>query len=357
MKLHRILFHGLIASVINIGFVYAGPAAEAQKEPMAEPAKADADMQKVLDAHAALNPKPIPTLSPKEARLQPTPADAVMKVLKDEGKSTAPVPVASVKHMNIPGPHGEIPIHVFTPQGKGPFPVIVYFHGGGFVIASTKVYEASVRGLAKGAEAVVVSVDYHLAPENKYPTQPHEAYAAYRWVLKNAAKINGDAKRVAVAGESAGGNLATVVSLMAREHKEIMPVHQLLVYPVVDNDMTNESYVKNANAKPLDKPMMAWFFKHYVKTPSDAENPYALPNKAKSLKGLPPTTLITAEIDPLLSEGKAFAERLQSDGVPVAYKHYDGVTHEFFGMAAVVKKAQEAQDFATSELKKAFQAK
>lgn len=333
------------------GLIYAAQKAINEKNQLS---KADPEMQKVLDALASLKGKPIPQLTPEVARLQPTPSDAVIKVLKDEGKSTEPEQVASVKNINIPGPYGEIPAHVYTPNGSGPFPVIVYFHGGGFVIASTKVYEASVRGLANGAKAIVVSVDYHLAPENKYPIQAEEAYAAYTWVLKHTLEINGDAKRVAVAGESAGGNLATVVSLMARDKKETLPVHQLLVYPVVDNNMRNTSYIKHAKAKPLDRPMMEWFFKHYVSNKSDAENSYALPNKAKSLKGLPPTTLITAEIDPLYSEGKAFAERLKSENVPVAYQHYEGVTHEFFGMAAVVSKAKDAQAFASAELKKTF---
>lgn len=322
----------------------------------ADPDQADPEMQKVLDALASLHGKPIPQLTPQAARLQPTPADAVRKVFKQQKKPTIPQPMASIQDINIPGPHGEIPVHIYTPKGDGPFPVIVYFHGGGFVIASTKVYESSVRALAIGAQAIVVAVDYHLAPEHKYPTQPEEAYAAYTWVLQHAADWKGDAKRVAVAGESAGGNLAAVVSLMARDRKETLPLHQLLIYPVVDNKMNNASYVKYAHAKPLDRAMMQWFFKHYVQKKSDAESAYALPNKAESLKGLPPTTLITAEIDPLYAEGKAFADRLRSDSVPVAYQHYVGVTHEFFGMAAVVPTAKEAQAFAVVELQKAFEA-
>ena len=150
------------------------------------------------------------------------------------------------------------------------------------------------------ANAVIVSPDYHRAPENKFPAAPDDAYATYSWVLEHAKEINGDPLRVAVGGESAGGNLATVVSMMARDKKAKMPLHQLLVYPVVSDDMTRPSYMTNANAKPLNKPMMAWFFKHYGADPS---SPSALPIKAASLKGLPPATIIAAEIDPLLSEG------------------------------------------------------
>ena len=318
----------------------------------ATPAKAEPHMQKVLDALGSLGGKPIETLTPQEARMQPTPADAVKKVMAAVGKSTVPDPSVTVKDMMITGPLGEFPIHIYTPEGKGPFPVMVYYHGGGFVIADTKVYEASPRALAKMAKAVIVAVDYHLAPEHKFPAAPNDAYAAYTWVLKNAQTINGDATRVAVGGESAGGNLATVVAMMARDKKESMPVHQLLVYPVVNDDMETPSYKKNAAAKPLNKAMMAWFFKHYG---GDPKNAYALPMKAASLKGLPPATVIAAEIDPLLSEGKAYADRLKKDGVAVSYKSYKGVAHEFFGMGAVVPAAMEAEQFAADALTKAFQ--
>ena len=329
-----------------------GSLAQAADAPM--PPKAEQNMQKVLDALASLGGKPIETLTPEEARKQPTPADAVKKVMTDMGKSTAPEAGVTMKTMSIAGPHGNFPIHVFTPEGKGPFPVMVYYHGGGFVIADTKVYEASPRALAKMANAVIVSADYHRAPENKFPAAPDDAYAAYTWVLEHAKEINGDPQRVAVGGESAGGNLATVVSMMARDKKARMPLHQLLVYPVVSDDMTRPSYVTNANAKPLNKPMMGWFFKHYG---ADAASPYALPIKAASLKGLPPATIIAAEIDPLLSEGVAYADKLRKDGVSVTYKEYKGVTHEFFGMGAVVPLAKDAEMMAAEQLKKAFAAR
>ena len=320
----------------------------------ATPPKADAAMQKVLDAHASLNPKPIETLTPEEARKQPTPADAVMKVLTDMKKSTAPEPGVTMTTKTIGSGDASFPIHIFTPEGKGPFPVMVYYHGGGFVIADTKVYEASPRALAKMANAIMVAVDYRRAPEHKFPAAPNDAFTAYQWVLEHAKEFNGDPTRVAVGGESAGGNLATVVSMMARDKKVALPLHQLLVYPVVNDDMNTPSYKRNENAKPLNKAMMGWFFKHYG---GDPTSPYALPMKAESLKGLPPATIIAAEIDPLLSEGKAYADKLKKDGVTVNYKEYKGVTHEFFGMGAVVPKAKEAEQFAADALKKAFAAK
>jgi acetyl esterase len=323
----------------------------------ATPPKAEASMQKVLDALKSLNGKPIETLSPEQARLQPTPTDAVKKLLVEMKKSTAPEPGVTVKDLSMPvAAGGTIPLHVYIPDGAGagPLPVMMYYHGGGFVIADTKVYDASPRALAKMAKAIIVAVDYRRAPEHKFPAAPDDAFAAYNYTLAHAKEWGGDPTRVAVGGESAGGNLATVVSLMARDKKVQMPVHQLLVYPVVDNDMNRPSYQQNANAKPLNKPMMAWFFKHYG---ADAKSPYALPLKNASLKGLPPATVIAAEIDPLRDEGKAYADKLQQAGVKVDYKLYDGVTHEFFGMGAVVPKAKDAEQYAADALKKAFDAK
>ena len=331
----------------------SAPVTELTKLLGGDPPQADPDMQLVLDTLSSLNGKPIETLSPEEARQQPTPADAVKKIMHSRGLKPAIAHVSS-RMISIPGgPLGSIPAHVYTPVGEGPFPVILYFHGGGFVIADTGTYEASILALAQGAQAVVVSPDYHQAPEHRFPTQANEAFVAYQWLLKHAAELNGDRKRIAVAGESAGGNLAAVVSLMSRDKDMTLPVHQLLIYPVVNNNIFNASYIENAHAKPLNMAMMQWFFKHYSE-PIDAYSAYALPDKADSLKELPPATVITAEIDPLHDEGKDFADRLQSDGVAVAYRHYLGVTHEFFGMADVVAKAREAQVFAIGELRKAF---
>jgi acetyl esterase len=319
-----------------------------------EPPPADPEMQAVLDALDSLGGKPLEELTPEEARRQPTPTDAVMKLLREQGRSTEPEPVGNISEIAIPGgPLGSIPAYVYAPQGSGPFPVIVYFHGGGFVIANTKTYEASIRALVNQTNAIVVSIEYHQAPEHTYPTQPDEAYLAYIWVLNHAHEIGGDPYRVAVAGESAGGNLAAVVSLMARDNGERLPVHALLIYPLVSNNMLNTSYRINANAKPLNAAMMKWFFKYYSTLPESFED-YALPMKADTLANFPPTTLITAEIDPLQQEGYEFAGRLQDDGVPVAYRDFAGVTHEFFGMGAVLSKAREAQAFAASELNKAF---
>ena len=330
------------------------PSVTTHFQPMKKPVKAEPHMQKVLDALGTLGGKPIESLTPAEARTQATPADAVKKVLQQEGKSTEPEAVANVKDMTIPGPIGDIPIHIYTPKGAGPFPIMVYYHGGGFVIADTKTYDATPRALANGAQAIMVAVDYHQAPEHKFPAAANDAYAAYLWVLQHAKEFNGDPNRVAVGGESAGGNLATVVAMMARDKKAQLPVHQLLVYPITNNDFNAPSYTANANAKPLNRAMMQWFMNHYLAKAEDGNNPYVSPLKATSLKGMPSATVITAEIDPLMSEGKAYADRLKKEGVNVSYRNYTAVTHEFFGMAAAVPKAKEAQKMAASDLKKAF---
>ena len=313
----------------------------------------DQQMQAVLTQFDALNPKPIPQLSAGEARKQPTPADAVKALLEKQGKSTAPEPVGNVTNRTIPGAGGPIPIRIYTPKGSGPFPVVVYYHGGGWVIADLDTYDASPRALAKLANAVVVSAHYRQGPEHKFPAAHQDAFAAYRWVLANAESLKGDPSKVAVAGESAGGNLAAAVAMMARDSGAQMPVHQVLVYPIAGYDFNTPSYQENAEAKPLNKPMMRWFFQNYLRSPADGKSPLVDLVHA-DLQGLPPATVITAQIDPLRSEGKALAERLQSAGVQVDYKNYEGAAHEFFGMAAVVDGAKAAQEQAAAGLQKGF---
>ncbi|MDQ3196353.1 MAG: alpha/beta hydrolase [Pseudomonadota bacterium] len=304
--------------------------------------KPDAQMQAVLDQLAALGGKPIVSLSAEEARKQPTPADAVKALLQSQGKSTAPMPVARVQDGEIPGPAGPIKARIYTPEGAGPFPVIVYYHGGGWVIANLDTYDASPRALANAAKAIVVSSHYRQAPEHKFPAAHEDAFAAYQWVLNNAVAFNGNPNRVSVVGESAGGNLAAAVALMAREAKLPMPVHQVLVYPVANAQIGSESEQQNAEAKPLNTPMLTWFYEKYLPTPADKNSPLIALTEVADLKGLPPATIITAQIDPLRSEGRAYAEKLEQAGVPVDYRNYEGVTHEFFGMGAVVDKAKEA---------------
>lgn len=310
------------------------------------------EMQAVMEKLASYKDTPIPELTPQEARKNHTPTDAVMDIMKE---NNIPMPPSAVDTAgkDIPVKGGSIHARVYTPKGDGPFPVIVYYHGGGFVIADLDVYDASARSLAEKVGAVVVSVAYRLGPENKFPVAHNDSYAAYEWVTKNAASIKGEPKMIAVAGESAGGNLAMNVAIMARDKSITQPVHILCVYPIAQSDMNTPSYIKNAMAKPLDKPMMQWFTKHYLNDIAEAKDP-RISLVSANLKSLSPTTIITAGIDPLQSDGMMLEDKLKAAGVKVQSRNYDGVTHEFFGMATIVPQAKDAQAYAVSELKKAF---
>ena len=318
---------------------------------MAKPA---AEMQLVLDKLIELGAKPLHTLTVEQARAQPTPADAVAAVMADKGIDAGPAGMIATRDIAIPGPAGDIMARVYTPTGAGPFPVIVYYHGGGWVIADIDTYDASARALSLGAEAIVVSSHYRQGPEYVFPAAHEDAYAAYVWTVENSGELNGDAARMAVAGESAGANLAANVAIMARDAKITQPLHQLLVYPVAGNDMTTESYIENADAAPLGKADMAWFVEHAFAAVEASADPRINLADREDLTGLPPATLITAQIDPLRSESMAYGEALTAAGVTVAAQNFDGVTHEFFGMGAVVPQAKEAMDLATANLKAAF---
>ena len=333
------------------GQMTAGGDVAASSHPMAKPSP---QMGAVLDTLAGLGGKPIETLSAPEARKQPTPADAAKKVMAAEGMPAAPDPAVKSVDRTIPGPGAALPVRIYTPaSGDGPFPIVVYYHGGGWVIANKEVYDGGARALSKLANAVVVSVDYRQGPEHKFPAAHDDAFATYQWALKNAASIGGDAKRVALAGESAGGGLAVATAIMARDQKVQAPVAVVSVYPIAGADTTTPSYVENANAKPLNRAMMSWFFDKYLNGPSDRSDPRVNLVAAK-LDGLPPTTIINAQIDPLRSEGEMLADKLRAAGVDVQQKTYDGVTHEFFGMGKVVDAAMEAEQMAADALKKVF---
>lgn len=321
---------------------------------MSASGRPSADQQKVLDELGTLGGKPIETLTAVEARQQPTPTDAVMGVLKKAESPITPEAVGKVANRTITGPAGTIPVRIYTPSGTGPFPVIVYYHGGGFVIATIDTYDASARALANAAGAIVMSVEYRKAPENKFPAAHDDAYAAYMWAARNAAQIGGDTARIALAGESAGGNLALATAMRVRETAGArMPVSILAVYPVVGNDTTTASYVRNAESKPLNRPMMSWFFKQYTRSSADAQDP-RLNILGANLKGLPPVTIVLAEIDPLLTEGEQLAGKLRDAGVTVNTRTYPGTAHEFFGQGAVVPAAKEAVQFAAEGLKAGF---
>ncbi len=276
-----------------------------------------------------------------------------MAILKETSKD-APETVGKIDNVTVELSSGDIKGRIYKPEGDGPFPMILYIHGGGWVIADLDTYDASARALTNGADAIVVSVDYRQAPEHKFPAAHEDCYGAYQWILKNGHRWGGNTKNVAVVGESAGGNLAAAVCIMAQAEGVLAPVYQVLVYPIADTRMDTPSYIENADAKPLNAATMKWFLDHTFAKPEDANDSKVALLQAKTLKGLPAATIITAQIDPLRSEGEALAKKLTADGVEVAYKNYDGVTHEFFGMAAVVDEAKEANAFVCANLKAAF---
>ena len=316
-------------------------------------AVANDEQQSVLTTLASLGGKPIETLSAPNARKQPSPADAVMALLKASGKSTMPATVAHVVNRTIPTPAGALPIRIYTPAGAGPFPVMVYYHGGGFVIATMDTYDASARALVGATNAMLVSVEYRKAPEYKFPAAHDDAFAAYAWTVANAAALHGDTALMALVGESAGGNLAVATAIMARDKGVRAPVAILAVYPIAGSDTNTVSYRSNAEAKPLSRAMMSWFFAQYRRTPADADDS-RLNLLAADLKALPPTTIINAQIDPLLSDGEMLASKMRGAGVDVRYKRFDGVAHEFFGQGAIVTAARDAVQFGAEGLNKAF---
>jgi acetyl esterase/lipase len=325
------------------------PAATVQTTQAGKP---DADMQAVLDKLASLGGKPIEALSPTEARTQPSPADAVKAVMADKG--VAADTTVTTKDATYPAGVGNQKARVYIPAGVAAnAPVVLYIHGGGWVIADLDTYDASPRALAKATGAIVVSIEYRHAPEAKFPAAHDDSVAAWKWMLANAKSWGGDPTKAAVVGESAGGNMAINVAIAARNDKLQAPLAVIAVYPVADSNMTTGSKVNKAAAKPLNTPMLAWFFTNTLAKPGDAFDP-RLNLVGADLKGLPPTTIILAEIDPLHDDGANLADKLKAAGVHTELKEYAGVTHEFFGMGSVVAKAKDAEDYAAGRLKAAF---
>lgn len=318
--------------------------------------RADDDQLELAKAHESLNPKAIEKLDVTEARQQPTAKDAVVTLLQKRGESADPevlVPGVTLKRITVDGAVGALPANVYTPAGVGPFPVILYFHGGGWVIADKEVYDAGARGLAKAANAIVVSVDYRQAPEHRFPAAWDDALAAYRWLGQNAASLGGDPVRLALAGESAGGNLAVATAIAVRDAGLPAPRHMLSVYPVAQTSLNTESYLENAIAKPLNRAMVKWFVDHLVNSEEDLKDT-RLSLIDADLAGLPPVTIINARLDPLRSDGAKLEEALRDAGVPVERREYEGVAHEFFGGAAVLQKARDAMAYAGDRLRTAL---
>jgi acetyl esterase len=270
--------------------------------------------------------KPLHTLSVREAREQFNEQVTLMP----RGD-----PVAEVEDILIPGPAGDIPARVYTPDGEGKLPLCVYFHGGGWVLGGLDSQDADCRTIANGAACIVVSVNYRHAPEHKFPAAAEDAYRATLWVAENGGHLSGDPMRLAVCGMSSGGNLAAVTALMARDRGRPHIRYQLLIVPVTNYAFDTASYGENGEGYVLTKEEMEWFWDHYLATPADGANPYASPLRAPDFRGLPPALVMTAEYDPLRDEGRAYAERLREARVPVFYQCRKGMVHMFQGPRAL----------------------
>ena len=275
-------------------------------------------------------------LDPSEAR----------KLFSTTAPSLGPAPrLTRVENRRIPGPSNEIPVRIYAPHGaRGQLPVTVYYHGGGWVVGDLDTHDLPLRKLAHDAETLVVSVDYRRAPEHKFPAAVLDATAAYRWVRAHASTIGGDPARVAVAGDSAGGNLAAVVSQITHKADEPAPDFQLLIYPVTDLSAESRSYELFAEGYFLERATMRWFANLYLEDEQAARDPRASPLLANDVSGLPPAYIATAGFDPLRDEGEAYAARLQRAKVPVELRRYPSLIHGFVAMAGAIDEAGVAFD-------------
>ncbi|MBA3596933.1 MAG: alpha/beta hydrolase [Methylibium sp.] len=347
----------LVATAAMLAACASGPPAskEASSAVAEAPAAPNAQMQAVLDQLAAFGNEPTVNLSAPAARAQPALPDAMSALLQTRGRSTLPEVVARIEnHLILGADATAMPVRVYWPPGDGPHPVLLYFHGGGWVLGDLEQGDAAARALNNAARAIVVAPQYRQGPEHRFPSAHGDAWVAYRWTLANAASFGGDPARVAVGGEGAGGNLAASVAIRARDERAPLPVHQLLVYPITDVGLDTPSHRQYIDTRPLGTRQLPWFFSQYLRSPIEGTDPAFSVLRTPDFAGLPAATVITAEIDPLRSQGQAYAERLRSAGVAVDYRNYAGVAHGFFGLGRVVDQANEAVLHAARGLRQAF---
>jgi acetyl esterase len=310
-------------------------------------------VQALLDEFAKQGLPPFEEMSVPQAR---------MVALGFRDLQGEPENVAEVRDIVVPGPAGALPVRLYTPSpGPSPgkaLPLVVYFHGGGWVIGDVELVDRPCRALANASGCVVASVNYRISPETKFPGPAEDCYAVTSWLSEHAKSVGADSHSLVVAGDSAGGNLAAAVALMARDRGGPAIAYQLLIYPVTTTAAGNSfaSYSDNAEGYLLTRAGMVWFWDHYLASPEDGKNPYASPLHAADLSGLPPAMVITAEFDPLRDEGLAYAKRLREAGVSVKASHYDGMIHGFFWMAGALDRGKEVIAEMGNELRKQFSA-
>lgn len=255
-----------------------------------------------------------------------------------------PIALPKVEDLNVQGRNGDIPIRIYTPENAANAPVITFYHGGGFVIGNLKTHDKICRRLCKMNNAFVVAVDYRLAPEHKFPAAVEDCYDATKWVGENIAKYGGNPDKLIVLGDSAGGNLAAVTAIQARDLGTPKIAAQVLVYPTVDAQMKHPSITSNGEGYILTKELMDWFMSHYQSTEADRLNPLMSPLLTKDLSKLPPALVQTAEFDPLRDEGKDYVEHLKAAGNSVQFTNYKGLIHTYFTMPKFLKECMDAQE-------------
>ena len=300
----------------------------------------DPQAQEMLAKDAALGEPPLREMTPAQAR-------AAVEAGID--RTTPRESVAAVEDREIPGPGGSIPVRIYTPKGAGPFPILLYFHGGGWVVCSIETHDAWCRHLTNRIGCIVVSVNYRQAPEHPFPAAVDDCLAVAQWAATHGVSFGGDGSRLAVGGDSAGGNLAAGVSLLARDRGGPAIAYQLLIYPVADYNFETGSYRACAEGYMLTRDEMQLYWELYLTQPSDGANGYASVLRA-DLAGLPPALVITAEYDPLRDEGNALAEKLRDAGVPVEHICYPGMIHGFFNVGTMVTLGDEAVEKAARSL-------
>lgn len=270
-----------------------------------------------------------------------------------EAQSVPPsIEVYSVEDFVVPGPAGDIPVRLYRPNDK-PAPLHVHFHGGGWVIGNLVTHDADCREIVAASGCMVLAVDYRLAPEHPFPAAPEDCYAVSCWAAANSTQLGGSPGLISIGGDSAGGNLAAVVALMARDRNGPEFAMQLLLYPITEPSMASASFRDNAEGYLLTKTMMAWFWDHYCPDIEQRKHPLISPLMASDLSGLPPALMITAEFDPLRDEGEAYAARLKEAGVEVEMRRFNGFIHGFFSLAGIIEATREAVELVGSALRKA----
>ena len=305
----------------------------------------DPAIQGMLTLLASLNGRTLAEGTPEEGR------QMFLKLTVGARAPESVVPVRATEDRTVPGAAGELPARVYRPEADGPVPTIVFFHGGGFVIGDIETHDNQCRMVCRDVGAVVLSVAYRLAPEAPFPAAVEDCLAATRWAAEHVGELGGDSDRLAVAGDSAGGNLAAVVAQTARDEGGPQLAAQLLVYPSTDFAGEYASRTENAEGYFLTASDIEWFGGHYAGTYEDPTDPRLSPLRAQDLSGLPPAVVVTAEFDPLRDEGEAYARALEAAGVPVVLRRYDGMIHGFFDLGALSPAAYEAIRDACRELR------